>query len=110
MLTKDVEQISEWTVGTSTHSCRSIQIHVIDKQRLLLLLLREDTLKWHVVMCVWFYCTFYKSYKLIMPTARESSTIGGKAKESSPVITEDCSSRVRLKDECSHGACTMPDE
>ena len=107
MLTEEVEQASEWTVGTSARSYRLIRIHKIDRQQSLLLLLREDTPNLCVVTHVKFYGTFYESNESSMPAARENSLMGGKAKECSK---NRRFTRARPKDKCSCGANVMPDE
>ena len=38
-----------------------------------------------------------------MPAAKDNGAARGRAEESSPMKTEDCSGGARSKDECSHG-------
>ena len=96
--------MSEQVIGTKDHLCHSKSIHGTDRQQSLISLIEEDTPNMSVVTCVELYHTYYKSNQSSMPAAQENSLAGGRAKECSPMKTEDCSGGARSKDECDRGA------
>ena len=90
-----MERTTKRVVGTNNRLCHLKSIHGTDRQLSLISLIEEVTPNTSVVTRVELNRTNYESNQPRMPAAKENGAAGGRAEESSPMKTEDCSGGAR---------------